>query len=241
MSGHSKWSTIKRAKGVADAKRGQQFSKLSRAITVAAKLGGPDPDGNPRLKIAIEAARAASMPKDNIARAIEKVSGSGAENLEEVIYEGYGPGGAALLIEAVTDNRNRTVAEIRSVFNKLGGSMSESGSVSWMFTPQAVVELPLNSYSADEVSLAAIESGASDLDIDPDTNTLTITADPANATSVTESLVAYGQPSADIQLVASTTVTLDADQERKLLNLLETLDEHDDVQRVSTNASLQNS
>ena len=238
MSGHSKWSTIKRQKGVADAKRGQQFSKLSRAITVAAKQGGGDPDGNPRLKMAIETARAANMPKDNIARAIEKASGSAAEAIEEIIYEGYGPGGAAVLIEVVTDNRNRTVAEIRSIFNKIGGSMSEAGSVSWMFSPQAIAEVELGNHDADEASLAAIEAGASDLDIDPETNTLTVMADPANLTAISQALQSYGQVSTDMQLVASNPINLDGEQEPKLLRLIETLDEHDDVQRVSTNAQL---
>ena len=239
MSGHSKWSTIKRAKGVTDAKRGQQFSKLTKAISVAAKLGGPDPDGNPRLKMAIDAARAASMPKDNINRAIDKASGSNAENLDEITYEGYGPGGAALLIEAVTDNRNRTVAEIRSVFNKLGGSMSEAGSVAWLFSPQAILELSLDASQFDDASMTAIEAGADDLDTDADTNTLTVIVDPAHLQAVTAALAAYGQPSVDMQLVASNTVSLDPEPERKLLNLLEALEDHDDVQRVSTNALLQ--
>lgn len=238
MSGHSKWSTIKRQKGVADAKRGQQFSKLSRAITVAAKQGGGDPDGNPRLKMAIETARAANMPKDNISRAIEKASGSAAEAIEEITYEGYGPGGAALLLEIVTDNRNRTVAEIRSIFNKIGGSMSEAGSVSWMFSPQAIAEVSLGNYDADEASLAAIEAGASDLDVDPETNTLTVMTGQENLASVSQVLQQYGEVSTDMQLVASNTINLEAEQEAKLLRLIEALDEHDDVQRVSTNAQL---
>jgi YebC/PmpR family DNA-binding regulatory protein len=241
MSGHSKWSTIKRAKGVADAKRGQQFSKLSRAITVAAKQGGPDPDGNPRLKIAIEAARAANMPKDNIMRAIDKVSGGGADTLEEVTYEGYGPGGAALLVEAVTDNRNRTVAELRSIFNKLGGSMSEAGSVAWMFAPQAIIELPIDESLVEEASMAAIEAGAADLDADLEAQTLSIISPPDQAHQVAQALVGYGQPEVNTSLVASTTVPVDGEAAKKLLNLLEALDDHDDVQQVSTNAAWQNS
>ena len=241
MSGHSKWSTIKRAKGAADAKRGQQFSKLSRAITVAAKLGGPDPESNPRLKMAIEAARSANMPKDNISRAIDKVSGGDADNIEEVIYEGYGPGGAAVLIQAMTDNRNRTVAEIRNVFSKAGGSMSESGSVAWMFAPQTIIDMPVESARSDEASLAAIEAGAADLEYDPESGQLTVITGPAEAAAVGQALAEFGEPQSANQLVASNNVELDPDQEGKLLRLLETLDEHDDVQQVSTNALLQGS
>ena len=241
MSGHSKWSTIKRAKGAADAKRGQQFSKLSRAITVAAKLGGPDPESNPRLKMAIEAARSANMPKDNISRAIDKVSGGDADNIEEVIYEGYGPGGAAVLIQAMTDNRNRTVAEIRNVFSKAGGSMSESGSVAWMFAPQTIIDMPVESARSDEASLAAIEAGAADLEYDPASGQLTVITGPAEAAAVGQALAEFGEPQSANQLVASNNVELDPDQEGKLLRLLETLDEHDDVQQVSTNALLQGS
>jgi YebC/PmpR family DNA-binding regulatory protein len=236
MSGHSKWSTIKRQKGVTDAKRGQQFSKLSRAITIAAKQGGGDPSGNLRLKVAIEAARAASMPKDNITRAVDKASGANADAIEEVTYEGYGPGGAALLLEVVTDNRNRTVAELRNIFNKLGGSMSEAGSVSWMFTPQAIVQLPIGDHDVDELSMAAIEAGATDLDLDD--GTLTIILDQAHIAAVSQAMQGYGPITNDLQLVASTTVPLEQDLQTKLLNLLEALDEHEDIQRVSTNALL---
>ncbi len=238
MSGHSKWSTIKRAKGAADAKRGQQFSKLSKAITVAAKLGGPDPEGNPRLKMAIEAARAASMPKDNINRAIDKVNGPGAENIEEITYEGYGPGGAALLIEAMTDNRNRTIAELRSIFNKLGGSMSEAGSVAWMFTPQVVLEVSLGGSDADEASLAAIEAGAIDLDADPDNHVLTVITDPATQSAVTQALQPYGQIEAQMHMIAANSLVVDTETSQKVLKLIETLDDHDDIQRVYTNATL---
>jgi YebC/PmpR family DNA-binding regulatory protein len=236
MSGHSKWSTIKRQKGVADAKRGQQFSKLSRAITIAAKQGGGDPNGNLRLKVAIEAARAASMPKENITRAIDKATGSNAEAIEEITYEGYGPGGAALLLEAVTDNRNRTIAELRNLFNKLGGSMSEAGSVAWMFAPQAIVQVPVGSHDSDEMSLVAIEAGATDLEVEDDN--LTIIVDQGHLDAVTEAMQEYGPVTTDFQLVASTTVTLENDQQTKLLNLIDALDEHEDIQRVSTNALL---
>lgn len=239
MSGHSKWSTIKRAKGAADAKRGQQFSKLSRAITMAAKQGGTDPDGNIRLKAAIEAARAASMPKENITRAIEKVNDSGSKALEEVTYEGYGPGGSAILIEAVTDNRNRTVAEFRSMLTKAGGSLSESGSVAWMFSLQAIVTLAINPERADDASMAAIEAGASDLEFDNQQGILTVVCDPSSISSVQAALEPYGSAEVDQQLIASTNVTLEAGPEKTLLNLLEVLDDHDDVQRVSTNALLQ--
>lgn len=236
MSGHSKWSTIKRAKGAADAKRGVQFSKLSRAITVAAKQGGTDPAGNLRLKMAVESARAASMPKDTIARAIEKASGSGSEAIEELVYEGYGPGGAALLIEVMTDNRNRSLAEVRTILNKNGGSMGDSGSVAWMFKSQAIIELPAGDYDVDEVSMAAIEAGANDLDANEDGG-LTILADVDAASGVVEALAQYGQAQMSAtQLIPNSPLELEAEDQEKLERLVELLEEYDDVASVASNA-----
>ena len=234
MSGHSKWSTIKRAKGAADAKRGQQFTKLSKAITVAAKSGGADPAGNPRLKMAMDAARAANMPKDNIARAIDRATNSSAENIDEILYEGYGPGGAAILMEVLTDNRNRTIAEVRSLLNKHGGSMGDAGSVAWMFKSQAIIQLPLKGQDAEEISLAAIEAGANDIDQDGDM--LIVFSDAENLSHVNQALSAYGEAQVDIQPVATNELEVDSESQQKLVSLMELLDEHDDINRVSTNA-----
>ena len=234
MSGHSKWSTIKRAKGAADAKRGQQFTKLSKAITVAAKSGGADPAGNPRLKMAMDAARAANMPKDNIARAIDRGTNNSVENIDEVLYEGYGPGGAAILMEVLTDNRNRTIAEVRSLLNKHGGSMGDAGSVAWMFKSQAIIQLPLKGQDAEEVSLAAIEAGANDIDQDGDT--LIVFSDTENLTQVNQALSTYGEIQVDIQPIATNELEVDPESQQKLVSLMELLDEHDDINRVSTNA-----
>ena len=234
MSGHSKWSTIKRAKGAADAKRGQQFTKLSKAITVAAKSGGVDPAGNPRLKMAMDAARAANMPKDNIARAIDRATNNSAENIDKVLYEGYGPGGAAILMEVLTDNRNRTIAEVRSLLNKHGGSMGDAGSVAWMFKSQAIIQLPLKGQDAEDVSLAAIEAGANDIDQDGDT--LIVFSDTENLNQVNQALSAYGEVQVDIQPIATNELEVDPESQQKLVSLMELLDEHDDINRVSTNA-----
>jgi YebC/PmpR family DNA-binding regulatory protein len=237
MSGHSKWSTIKRAKGAADVKRGLQFSKLSRAISVAAKDGGADPAGNPRLRLAIDAARAASMPKDNITRAIERATAKDAASIDEVMYEGYGPGGAAILVQALTDNRNRTSADVRSLFNKYGGNMGDAGSVAWMFQSQGVITVELTKgVDADEVSMAAIESGANDLTVED--GRLIILTDPANMTSVGQAMEVYGSVQAELTLQPTAPMEIDAEAEQKLVTLMDILEEHDDVDQVSTNAIL---
>ena len=166
MSGHSKWSTIKRKKEATDAKRGQIFTKVAREISVAAKQGGPDPESNFRLRLAVQKARGVNMPADNIKRAIEKATsdGAGASNFEEVMYEGFGPGGTAVLVDALTDNRNRTVAEVRNVFNRAGGRFGETGSVSWMFDERGLLVIePKPGQTTDDISLAAIEAGAEDV------------------------------------------------------------------------------
>jgi YebC/PmpR family DNA-binding regulatory protein len=237
MSGHSKWSTIKRQKGVADVKRGQQFSKLSRAISIAAKDGGPDPNGNPRLRLAIETARSASMPKDNIHRAIERATAAGADTIEELMYEAYAPGGAALLVQVLTDNRNRTLPEIRSIFNKHGGNLGESGSVSWMFKPVGVIMLePKSTVSADDLTMAAIEAGA--MDIEEQDGQFLITTHPDEVTSVVQALEVYGAIQADVHLEAAAEIDMDPETQAKVSTLIELLEDQDDVSHVWTNAAL---
>ena len=167
MSGHSKWSTIKRQKGANDAKRGALFTKVAREISVAARQGGGDPDANYRLRLAIEKARSVNMPADNIKRTIDKATGGGdADQFEEIVYEGYGPGGVAVLVEAATDNRNRTAAEVRSIFTKTGGQLAGSGAVAWQFEPRGLIAVGRGGIDADEVALAAIDAGAEDVDTD---------------------------------------------------------------------------
>src|SRR5215211_9066076 len=169
MSGHSKWSTIKRQKGVTDAKRSALFTKVAREISVAARQGGGDPDANYRLRLAIEKARSVNMPADNIKRTIEKATGSGeAEVFEEMVYEGYGPGGVAILVEAATDNKNRTAADVRAMFAKNGGQLGGSGAVAWQFEPRGIVAIARNGLEPDDVALLAIDAGADDVDTESD-------------------------------------------------------------------------
>src|ERR1700675_3488071 len=192
MSGHSKWSTIKRQKGVTDAKRGALFTKVAREISVAARQGGGDPDANYRLRLAIEKARAVNMPADNIKRTIDKATGGGeADQYEEIVYEGYGPGGVALLVEAQTDNRNRTAAEVRSMFTKSGGQLAGSGAVGLQVGPRGLIAVPRAGADVDEVALAAIDAGAEDVDTDGD-ETIDIYTSPTNLEAGVESLEAGG-------------------------------------------------
>jgi YebC/PmpR family DNA-binding regulatory protein len=239
VSGHSKWSQIKRQKGAADAKRGQLFTKLGREITIAAREGGPDPDGNPRLRHAIQRARDASMPLENIERAIKRATGGGeAAALEEVIYEGYGPGGAAILVEALTDNRNRTVAEVRSVFTRAGGSLGESGCVAWMFESRGVITIERPDRDPDELGLLAIDAGAEDVRVED--GIVEVFTLPANLEAVRAALEQQGVriTAAEVTLVPKTTLALDDKQAAATLRLLEKLEELDDVQRVHTNLEI---
>jgi YebC/PmpR family DNA-binding regulatory protein len=237
MSGHSKWSTIKRQKGANDAKRGALFTKVAREISVAARQGGADPDANYRLRLAMEKARSINMPADNIKRAIEKATGSGdAEQIEEIVYEGYGPGGVAVLVEAATDNRNRTAAEVRSVFSKTGGQLAGSGAVAWQFEPRGIITIPRDTQDADEIALAAIDAGADDVDT-TDTEIIEIVTSPSDLESVRTNLEKAGiaVDSAEAAMIAKQTVALDSDQARKALRLVESLEDLEDVQRVTAN------
>ena len=236
MSGHSKWSTIKRKKGANDAKRGKIFTKLIKEITIAAKMGGGDPEGNPRLRSAIMAAKGENMPKDNIDRAIKKGTGDldGAV-YEEILYEGYGPGGVAVLVETMTDNKNRTVAEVRHLFSKHGGSMGENGSVGWMFDRKGVISVEKNAYPEEKIMEAALEAGADDV-ID-DGEEWTIHTAMTDFTAVRDSLEAAGivMQSAELAMVPQNLVAVDADMGQKVLRLMDALDDNDDVQNVYAN------
>ncbi|HKB50150.1 MAG TPA: YebC/PmpR family DNA-binding transcriptional regulator [Solirubrobacterales bacterium] len=236
MSGHSKWSSIKHKKGAADAKRGKLFTKLARAITVAARDGGGDPDGNAALATAIQKAREASMPKDNIQRAIDRGSGVGsdADAIERVVFEGYGPGGAAVLVEALTDNRNRTSADVRHAFSKHNGSLGEPGSVAWIFEKRGVLAVDGSRYGEDDL-IAAIDAGAEDVREEGDL--LRVLCEPANLTAVREALEAGGVEiqSTDIAMEPKSTVEVKGSDAKSLLNLIEALEEHDDVNEVHAN------
>ncbi len=238
MSGHSKWSTIKRQMGAHDAKRGALFTKVAREISVAARQGGGDPDGNYRLRLAIEKARSVNMPADNIKRTIDKATGGGdAEQFEEIVYEGYGPGGVAVLVEAQTDNRNRTAAEVRSIFTKSGGQLAGSGAVAWQFEPRGLITITrTGSVDADEVALAAIDAGAEDVDTDDD-EAIEIYTAPTDLERVRVSLEGAGVPvgSAESTMIARQTVELDAAKARQALRLVESLEDLDDVSRVTAN------
>ncbi|HSL64665.1 MAG TPA: YebC/PmpR family DNA-binding transcriptional regulator [Gaiellaceae bacterium] len=237
MAGHSKWAQIKRKKGATDAKRGQAFSKLSRAIIVASREGGADPAGNLALQNAIEKAREASMPKENIERAIARGSGAGADgsSYEAVTYEGYGPAGVALYVEALTDNRNRTAADVRHVFAKHDGNLGESGSVAWLFERKGVV-LVSGEADEDELMLAAADAGAED--VEADGTSFSVTAPTDALAAVREALEREGfeVESSELTMLPKTTVAIeDEAAARKLVRLVEALEENDDVQDVYAN------
>jgi len=236
MSGHSKWSQIKRQKGANDAKRGALFTKLTREIITAARQGGGDADANYRLRIAVDKARDNSMPQENIKRAIERATGSGAdaEQYDEITYEGFGPSNVAVIVATMTDNRNRTASEIRSIFNKLGGSLTP---VAWQFEQRGVISVPLNGQDPDEVSLAAIDAGAADVG-SPEGGSLLVTTEPAQLERVRSSLEAAGYPaeSAEVSMEPTTWVEI-ADEKiaRQVLTFVERLEDLDDVQNVYAN------
>ena len=236
MAGHSKWSSIKHQKGAKDAKRGALFTKLARAIQVAAKEGGGDPEGNAALANAIQKAKDASMPKDNIERAIAKGTGadSDAEAFEAVVYEGYGPGGVAFLVEALTDNRNRTGSEVRHIFSKHGGSLGEPGSVAWQFEKKGIVLVDAERYSEDDL-MAAIDAGAED--VTQDETVWEVVAAPGDLQAVREALEAEGVElqNAELTMRPTTQVELDEAGAGKVLRLIEALDDQDDVNAVHAN------
>jgi YebC/PmpR family DNA-binding regulatory protein len=238
VSGHSKWSSIKHKKGAADAKRGQLFTKLTRALIVAAKDGGPDPAANLALQNAIEKARAASMPKDNIERAIARGSGTGADaaSYEHISYEGYGPGGVAVYVDVLTDNRNRTAGEVRHVFARHDGNLAESGAVAWLFERKGVVLVDRDSTDEDELTLAAADAGAED--VAEEGSSFEVTCAPEDLHAVREALEAAGiaVTDAEVTMLPKTTVEIeDESVARKVLKLIDGLEENDDVQEVYAN------
>jgi YebC/PmpR family DNA-binding regulatory protein len=237
MAGHSKWAGIKHKKAIVDSRRGKLFTKLARAITVAAKEGGGDPEGNPRLGLAVQKAKDASMPKDNIERAIAKGTGEGADAdaLETVVYEGYGPGGVALLVEAVTDNRNRTGSEVRHTFGKFGGSLGEPGSVAYLFDKKGVVVVDAGSVSEDDLMAVALDAGAEDIVLEEDV--FEVISEPADLAAVREAIEGAGieAETADILQRPKTRVPLDEAGAEKVLRLIDAFEELDDVDEVHAN------
>jgi YebC/PmpR family DNA-binding regulatory protein len=236
MSGHSKWASIKHKKAVVDARRGKLFTKLARAITVAAKEGGGDIEGNPALALAVQKARDASMPKDNIERAIAKGTGAGAdaESFEQVVYEGYGPGGVALLIDALTDNRNRTGSEVRHLLSKHGGNLGEPGSVAYLFDKKGVLVVDASHYREEDL-LPAVDAGAEDIALDDDV--YEVVTEPGDFAAVRAALEQAGieLESAEVTQQAKTRVPLDEDSARKLMKLIDALEDNDDVGAVHAN------
>jgi YebC/PmpR family DNA-binding regulatory protein len=236
MSGHSKWASIKHKKASSDAKRGALFTKLVRAIQVAARDGGGDPAGNPALALAIQKARDARMPKDNIERAIAKGTGAdgGAEAIESVVYEGYGPAGVAVLVEALTDNRNRTSSEVRHAFTKAGGNLGEPGSVAWVFEKKGSIVVDAERYGEDDL-IVAIDAGAED--IAQDDNVYEVVTEPAALTDVREALEQAGvaMESAELTMRPTSRVEVEEGQVGSLMRLLEELEDHDDVNAVHAN------
>ena len=235
MSGHNKWSTIKHKKGAADAKRGQVFTKLIKEITVAARLGGGDPEGNPRLRAAMDKGKAENMPKDNIERAIKKGTGElEGVTYEEINYEGYGPGGVAVLVEVMTDNRNRSVSDIRSIFTKCNGNMGETGCVSWIFDKKGLIIFP-KTVDFDKLFEASLEAGAED--VTDEGEQFEVITDPINFIEVRESLVKAGfkSDSAEVTMIPQTMVKLEGRQAENMLKLMDRLEDNDDVQNVYAN------
>lgn len=236
MSGHSKWHNIRLRKGKQDAQRGKVFTKLAREIIVAARQGGGSPDTNLRLRMAIQKARDNSMPQDNIKRAIQRGTGEveGA-NYEEITYEGYGAAGVAVLVQCLSDNRNRTVADLRSIFNKCGGNLGESGCVSWMFDPKGVASIPAENASEDDVMMAVMDAGADDVKQDGDT--IEVTSSPEALPDVRQALTDAGIEfsMADVVMVPQTTLRVEGKEADQIVRLMEQLEDHDDVQNVYAN------
>ena len=236
MSGHSKWHSIKHKKGAVDAKRGKVFTKLIKEITVAARLGGKDPDANARLRVAVAAAKAENMPKENIERAIKKGTGElEGSNYEEVTYEGYGPGGVAVLIEVLTDNKNRAVADVRHLFERSGGNLGETGCVSWMFSQKGLIVFQKDQVEEETLFELALEAGADD--IKEDEKELEVITEPSNFESVKAAVESAGVPYtlAEITMIPKTTVKIDDKHAQQMLTLMENLEDNDDVSHVYAN------
>jgi YebC/PmpR family DNA-binding regulatory protein len=239
MSGHSKWSQIKRQKGANDAKRGAIFTKIAREITIAAREGGGDPDANYRLRLAMEKARSENMPADNIKRAIEKAAGgNAAEQYEEMVYEGYGPGGVAILVEAATDNKNRTAADVRAMFTKSGGQLAGAGAVAWQFEPRGVVVIARNGIEPDDVALMAIDAGADDVDTESDPIEVLVDSDQLERMRLALEGGGAKVESAEVTMQPKTPIEVDEHVARQNLRLIEALEDLDDVQRVTANFDL---
>lgn len=237
MSGHSKWSTIKRKKGAADAKRGKMFTKLIKEITISAREGGGDPSANPRLRLAVDNAKAANMPADNIDRAIKKATGElPGVTYHEFTYEGYGPGGVAVIVEVATDNKNRTVADVRHHFTKYSGSMGENGSVAWMFDRKGIITMPIQDKTEDDIMNIVLEAGAEDLQSEDEffeVQTSLESFEPVRKALVSAKLEIEN---ASLQWIAKNTVSVGGDEADKVMKLIEALEESDDVQNVYSNA-----
>ena len=241
MSGHSKWATIKHKKAVTDAKRGKIFTTIIKEITIAARESGGDPESNPRLRQAIANAKSANMPSDNITRAIKKGTGElPGVNYEETIYEGYGPAGVAIMMACLTDNKKRTVANIRHLITKYGGNLGENGSVSWMFDKKGQITLKANSVDEEKVFEDALEVGAEDFEVDGDF--IIISTDPSDIMSVLDALEekGYEVESANIDMVPKNLQNVDSDKEQSVITLLEALEDHDDIKAVFTNFETEN-
>lgn len=241
MSGHSKWATIKHKKAATDAKRGKIFTTIIKEITIAARDGGGDPESNPRLRQAIANAKSANMPSDNITRAIKKGMGELPDvNYEETIYEGYGPAGVAIMMACLTDNKKRTVANIRHLITKYGGNLGENGSVSWMFDKKGQITLKANSVDEEKVFEVALEVGAEDFEVDGDF--IIISTDPSDIMSVLDALEekGYEVESANIDMVPKNLQNVDSDKEQSVITLLEALEDHDDIKAVFTNFDTEN-
>jgi YebC/PmpR family DNA-binding regulatory protein len=240
MSGHSKWSTIKRKKGANDAKRGKLFTKIAREIQAAARMGGPDPDSNIRLRFALDKAKAANMPKDNIQRAINRGAGleKGAD-LEEITYEGYAPHGVAVIVETLTDNKNRTVAELRHFFTKAGGNLAANGAVSWQFERKGQITVKMDGVDEDELFLVAADAGAEDVDFE-DKSAAVVTTDDTDLGAVRDALIeaGYGIEDVELAMIPKMEVDLPVDQAMKVMGLLDRLEDLDDVQKVYSNLAM---
>lgn len=239
MAGHSKWANIQHRKGAQDKKRGKLFTKLIREITVAARMGVADPSANPRLRAGIDKALSANMPKDTIERAIKRGSGEGeGENLEEIRYEGYGPGGVAVMVDCVTDNRNRTASDVRHAFRKCGGNLGTDGSVAYLFAKRGILSYPVGA-DEDRIMEAALEAGAEDIVANPD-GSVDVYTHPDEFPQVRSAMEAAGLPpeNAEVSMIASTGVVLDEEAAEKMVKLLEMLEDLDDVQNVYSNADI---